>query len=128
MSNRTTTRLFWGLAFAGLAVMAAPSGCGGSNTGYGAFANPDGGGGGATYDATNGSSSGNSSNGGSSGGSSSGSQQTCTTSCATDQDCQSSCPPALNGGVNCCDVTSGSCFIPSGTSSCPVAEAGGPSE
>lgn len=122
MSNRTKTHLFWTLALAGLGVTTAPVGCGGSNTGYGAFANADGGG--TTFDATNGgSSSGNSSNGGSSNGSSGddGSSQTCTTSCSTDLDCQNSCPPAPSGGVNCCDVTSGSCFS---MSSCPVQDAG----
>ena len=129
MSNRTKTHLLWALALAGLGVTAAPAGCGGSNTGYGAFASADGGG--ATYDATNGSSSGSPSNGvGSSNGSSGddGSQQTCPTMCTQDSDCQTNCPAAPNGGINCCDVTSGSCFSPSNTSTCPVAEAGGPSE
>jgi hypothetical protein len=128
MSNRTKTHLFWTLALAGLGVTAAPAGCGGSNTGYGAFANADGGG--NTFDATNsGSSSGNSSNGGSSNGSSGDDgSQTCAQSCSSDQDCQNSCPPVPNGGVNCCDLTSSTCFSPSGVSICPVAEAGGPSE
>src|SRR5579863_4926513 len=110
MSNGTTKHLFWGLALAGLAMMAAPSGCGGSNTGYGAFANADGGGGLGGFDATNGNgSSGNSSNGGgSNGGSSSGDDGSgmCVSMCNQDSDCQGSCPAAPNGGTNCCDLTS----------------------
>src|SRR5579872_3396537 len=111
MANRTKTHLhalLFPLALAGLGVTAAPAGCGGSNTGYGAFANPDGGG--ATYDATNGTSSGNSSTGGgSSNGASNedGSQGTCPQTCTQDSDCQSTCPAAPNGGVNCCDTLSG---------------------
>lgn len=36
--------------------------------------------------------------------------KTCTPNCHTDSDCQSSCPAAPNGGINCCDVSSGVCF------------------
>lgn len=27
-----------------------------------------------------------------------------------DSDCQGSCPAVANGGTNCCDMTSGTCF------------------
>ncbi|MGH7435430.1 MAG: hypothetical protein ACRENE_07130 [Polyangiaceae bacterium] len=128
MANRATS-VFCGLALVSLAVLAAPSGCGGSNTGYNAFADS---GPVATFDATNqGSSSGNTSSGsgsGSNGGSNGGGDDTgpvCPSSCSSDSDCQNSCPAVANGGVNCCDVMSSSCFS-SPQSSCPVADAGTP--
>jgi hypothetical protein len=37
----------------------------------------------------------------------------CVPSCNTDQDCQSSCPPAPNNGINCCDTGSHVCFASS---------------
>jgi hypothetical protein len=119
MANRATS-VIYGLALVSLAVLAAPSGCGGSNTGYNAFADS---GPINAFDATQNTSSGNTSSGGSSsnGGGDDGSQQ-CMSGCTSDQDCQNSCPAAPNGGVNCCDVPSGMCFP---MSSCPVADAGG---
>jgi hypothetical protein len=40
----------------------------------------------------------------------------CVANCATDSECQTSCPAAPNGGLNCCDVNSGVCYATSGTS------------
>lgn len=46
----------------------------------------------------------------------------CVPSCATDQDCQSSCPAAPMGAINCCDLTTNTCYTPN-NSTCP---SGGP--
>jgi hypothetical protein len=43
----------------------------------------------------------------------------CMANCTQDSDCQNSCPPAPNNGVNCCDVGSGVCFA-SSSSTCPM--------
>jgi hypothetical protein len=119
MTNRPT-HLSFGFTLASLAAAAAPSGCSGSTAGYGVFANIDGGGvPGATNqgNVNQGSSSGYSSSsggGGSNGSSSNGggddSSDTCTTSCNSDSDCQNSCAPPQNGGVECCDQSSHTCF------------------
>jgi hypothetical protein len=59
--------------------------------------------------------------GSSSGGASSGLGQSCPTSCSSDSDC-ASCPAAATG-ANCCDVSSGSCFLTS-QSTCPAPPVG----
>jgi len=46
----------------------------------------------------------------------------CMANCTSDSECQSSCPPAPNNGVNCCDIGSGVCFA-SSQSTCPMSGA-----
>src|SRR5271165_5912360 len=119
---------------AGLLVSAAVAivGCGTSNTSTaGGFNGANGGSYDAGYDSTNGNSSGSipnngNYNGASSGGSSSGGNGSsngggtaCPGSCSADTDCQNSCPAATNGGANCCDTMSSTCFM-SQTSTCPA--------
>jgi hypothetical protein len=67
--------------------------------------------GGSFYDSTGGGGSDTGSGGGK-----------CVSHCATDHDCQSSCPPAPNNGINCCDTASGVCF---GSTAQTCAPAGG---
>ncbi|MGH7435248.1 MAG: hypothetical protein ACRENE_06210 [Polyangiaceae bacterium] len=44
----------------------------------------------------------------------------CPSSCTQDSDCQNSCPAAMNGGINCCDTSSSTCFMsPSSTCGTP---------
>lgn len=43
--------------------------------------------------------------------------KTCVANCKTDSECQTSCPAAPNGGLNCCDTTSGVCYA-SSSSTC----------
>jgi hypothetical protein len=62
--------------------------------------------------------SGPSADGGSSG-TDAGGATMCMSGCRDDSDCQSSCPPAQNGGINCCDIGSGVCFG-SSTGTCPA--------
>ena len=40
----------------------------------------------------------------------SGTKLVCKSGCTTDAECQSTCPPAAGGNVNCCDKGSGVCF------------------
>ncbi len=47
----------------------------------------------------------------------------CVANCQTDSECQTSCPAAPNGGLNCCDTNSGVCYATSG-SSCGGVDAG----
>lgn len=42
----------------------------------------------------------------------------CVDHCATNSDCQDSCP-AISGDVNCCDMSTGRCYL-SAAKSCPV--------
>jgi hypothetical protein len=42
---------------------------------------------------------------------------TCMASCQSDQDCQTKCPAAPNGGANCCD-SSGMCYVEA--AACPA--------
>lgn len=44
--------------------------------------------------------------------------QTCATTCTTNAECQSSCPAAPTGSINCCDTATSACFQ-SATSACP---------
>jgi hypothetical protein len=115
MAKASTARLLGGLAFGGLALVASVplfAGCGGASNGYGAFASDAGGGGGAIDSTTGGSS------GGSSSGSSDDAPSGCNVACATDNDCAGSCPSAASGSSNCCDLSSGTCFLAS-SSTCP---------
>jgi hypothetical protein len=34
----------------------------------------------------------------------------CVTTCTTDTECQNSCPVNPNGGANCCDTATGTCY------------------
>ena len=114
MAKASTARLLGGLAFGGLALVATLplfAGCGGASNGYNAFAS-DAGGGGAIDSTTGGSS------GGSSPGSSDDAAGACNNTCATDNDCAGSCPSAPSGSSNCCDLSSGTCFLAS-SSTCP---------
>lgn len=43
--------------------------------------------------------------------------KTCVSNCKTDSECQTSCPAAPNGGLNCCDTSSGVCYA-SSSSTC----------
>lgn len=56
-----------------------------------------------------------------SGGDTGGGKQ-CVAHCTSDTDCQNSCPPAPNNGINCCDTSSGVCF---GSTASTCAPAGG---
>lgn len=47
----------------------------------------------------------------------------CASNCKTDSECQSSCPAAPNGGLNCCDTSSGVCYA-SSSSSCGGVDGG----
>lgn len=47
----------------------------------------------------------------------------CASNCKTDSECQSSCPSAPNGGLNCCDTSSGVCYA-SSSSSCGGVDGG----
>ena len=121
---------------AGLYAGIVVAGCGGSST-TSPSANQLGSSGGG-YDATapsgedagsnnSNASSGGNSNGTSSGGSnstSSGGGTACPSSCASDSDCQSACPAVSNGGTNCCDTTSSTCFS-TPMAACPAAGVGG---
>lgn len=53
--------------------------------------------------------------------------KTCISNCHTDSECQTSCPAAPNGGLNCCDTSSGVCYA-SSTSTCgtTTTDAGNP--
>jgi hypothetical protein len=107
-----------------LTVLAGIAACGSSNAGYSAFGDGGGGGGGGDGtvpgdDSGSGSSSGS---GGSSG--SSGGGGACPSTCTTDQDCQNGCPAPSGGGLNCCDVGSGTCMLTT-QSTCPAPADGG---
>jgi hypothetical protein len=43
---------------------------------------------------------------------------TCVDHCADNSDCQSSCP-SISGDVNCCDTSTGRCYL-SAASTCPA--------
>ena len=43
----------------------------------------------------------------------------CISHCTNDFECQSTCPTAPGGGVNCCDVPTGTCFAAS-PGMCPM--------
>ena len=43
----------------------------------------------------------------------------CMQNCTMDQECQATCPPAPNGGINCCMVDMGMCYVSSGNA-CPL--------
>jgi hypothetical protein len=47
----------------------------------------------------------------------------CASNCHTDSECQTSCPAAPNGGLNCCDTSSGVCYA-SSSASCGGVDAG----
>jgi hypothetical protein len=47
----------------------------------------------------------------------------CPSSCTQDSDCQNSCPAAANGGINCCDTSSSTCFM-SSSSTCGTPQVG----
>ncbi|MDI1447647.1 hypothetical protein [Polyangium sp. 6x1] len=55
--------------------------------------------------------------------SSTGGEPVCATQCAADADCQNTCPAAPQGGANCCDAPTKSCYI-FGASSCPTGQGG----
>ena len=43
----------------------------------------------------------------------------CVGTCGTDLDCQNTCPPVVNNGINCCDLGTNKCF-PVADSVCPA--------
>lgn len=49
--------------------------------------------------------------------------KTCASNCKTDSECQTTCPAAPNGGLNCCDTGSGVCYA-SSSSTCGGVDAG----
>ena len=95
------------------------AGCGSSGNGYSNFMGDSGG---NDIDGTIVGDDGG--NGGSSSGSSSGGGGTCATGCTSDQACQSSCPAAQSGSINCCDIPSGTCMMMA-QSTCPAPSDGG---
>ncbi|MDI3282612.1 hypothetical protein [Polyangium sp. 15x6] len=55
--------------------------------------------------------------------STSGGGPVCVEDCFADADCQNSCPAAPQGGANCCDVPTKSCYVV-GSTSCPTGQGG----
>jgi hypothetical protein len=53
----------------------------------------------------------------------SGNGKACKANCTSDAECQSTCPPAPNNGLNCCDRGSGVCFA-SSTGTCTTSTGG----
>lgn len=43
----------------------------------------------------------------------------CVATCGTDLDCQNTCPPVVNSGINCCDQGTNKCF-PVADTVCPA--------
>jgi hypothetical protein len=91
-----------------------------SNNGY---SNPDAttgdDGGGSSSSGGGGGYNSSSSGAGTTSSSTSGGGGACPSSCTADRDCQNSCPAAPSGSNNCCDTTSGTCFV-TAMAACPT--------
>lgn len=93
----------------------------GGDGGYGGE-NGSGGGGGAGDGGSGGTGSSVSSSSSSSSASTGGGPM-CTAQCNVDADCQNTCPAAPQGGANCCDAPTGSCYVV-GSATCPTGTGG----